>query len=411
MPDTTITCPKCGAEIPLTEAVSHRVREQLAADFEKQRAELNTALNAREQKLAAERTTLDQRVQAIQAEVARQLDIERKKLTAEAARQAEEKLGTEMKDLQARDVEQRAKLKDAQDTELALRRQQRELEEAKAALALEVERTLAAERQKIADAARQQASEAERLNLAQKDKVITDLQREIAALKQKSEQGSMQLQGETLELELEKDLRAAFPFDEIAEVKKGQRGADLCQSVRTNAGLDCGAILWEAKRARNWSADWPEKLRADQRDARADVAVLVVTCLPEGVRGFGAFDGVWVCESAFALPLALALRQGLVAAAAQRVQQANRADKAQAIYDHLCSVEFRQHVEAIVESFRGLKDQLEAEQRAFARQWKEREHQLQKAITHTAMLYGSIQGIAGREALPEIKTLALGEGT
>ena len=411
MPDTTITCPKCGAEIPLTEAVSHRVREQLAADFEKQRAELNTALNAREQKLAAERTTLDQRVQAIQAEVARQLDIERNKLTAEAARQAEEKLGTEMKDLQARDVEQRAKLKDAQDTELALRRQQRELEEAKAALALEVERTLAAERQKIADAARQQASEAERLNLAQKDKVITDLQREIAALKQKSEQGSMQLQGETLELELEKDLRAAFPFDEIAEVKKGQRGADLCQSVRTNAGLDCGAILWEAKRARNWSADWPEKLRADQRDARADVAVLVVTCLPEGVRGFGAFDGVWVCESAFALPLALALRQGLVAAAAQRVQQANRADKAQAIYDHLCSVEFRQHVEAIVESFRGLKDQLEAEQRAFARQWKEREHQLQKAITHTAMLYGSIQGIAGREALPEIKTLALGEGT
>jgi hypothetical protein len=33
-----------------------------------------------------------------------------------------------------------------------------------------------------------------------------------------------------------------------------------------------------------------------------------------------------------------------------------------------------------------------------------------EAIAHTAMLAGGIQGIAGREALPEIKTLALDGG-
>jgi hypothetical protein len=205
-------------------------------------------------------------------------------------------------------------------------------------------------------------------------------------------------------------LRNTFRFDEIAEVKKGQRGADVQQRVRTSNGLDCGAILWETKRAKNWSTDWPEKLKEDQREAKADLAVIVTTCPPEGVRGIGQMDGVWVCEPAFALGLGAALRQGLLSTAAQRLQQANRADKMAMLYDHLCSVEFRQHVEAIVESFLGLKEQLDSERRVFARQWKEREQQLEKAITHTAMLYGGVQGIAGREALPEIRTLRLDIG-
>ncbi len=483
MTDTNIACPKCGAEIPLTEAVSHRVREQLAADFEKQRGELNAALAAREQKLAAERAAIELRAHAVQSEVSKQLDTERKRLTTEATRQAEEKLGAQLKDTQAllesqqarlkqaQDAEldlrrqqraldearaglelsverrlteerqkiaeaarqqgaeaareageklgaqlkeaqsrleaQQAKLKLAQDAELELRRQQRELEEAKAALELDVARRLDAERQKIADTARQQGADAERLKVADKDNVIKGLQEQIASLQQRAEQGSMQLQGETLELELENHLRAAFPFDSLAEIKKGQRGADVSQRVRTNTGLDCGAILWEAKRAKNWSADWPEKLKEDQREAKAELAVIVTTCPPETVRGIGPVDGVWVCEPLFAVALASALRQGLISTAGQRLQNTGRADKMSLLYDYLCGVEFRQHVQAVVEAFLALQEQLAAEQRAFAKQWKEREQQLQKAITHTAMLYGGIQGIAGREALPEIQTLQL----
>ncbi|MBX3733402.1 MAG: DUF2130 domain-containing protein [Verrucomicrobiae bacterium] len=219
------------------------------------------------------------------------------------------------------------------------------------------------------------------------------------------------LQGETLELTLESGLRAAFLFDDIVEVKKGQHGADLIQRVRNGNGFDCGLILWEAKRAKNWSADWPEKLKADQRQAGADLAVIATTCPPDGMRGLGPVDGVWVCEPSFAAAVAAALRQGLIQTAAQRVQQANRADKAQVLHDHLRGVGFRQHVEAVVESFLALREQLDAEQRAFARQWKERKQQVRKAITHTAMLYGAIQGIAGREALREIRTLAQPDAT
>ena len=407
MNDITISCPKCAAEIPLNEAVSHRLRENLEADFEKKIAERNVAMTKREEQIAAEKAALEQRAKSVQGEVEKQIDAERARLIADATRQAEEKVGTDFKDLQTQLAEQRAKLKSAQDAELELRRKQRELEEAKAAMDLDMLRKLDEERQKIADVARQQGADAERLKLADKENIIKGLQGQIAALQQRAEQGSMQAQGESLEIELEKQLKAAFPFDDVAEIKKGTRGGDVNQCVRTNTGSVCGNILWEAKRAKNWSGDWIEKLKGDQRAAKAELAVIVTTCPPEGLRGMALVDGVWVCELLFSVALATALRQGLISTAAQRVQDSNRGGKMAAIYDHLCSIEFRHHVEAIVDSFLGLKVQLETEMRAFAKQWKEREQQLQKAINHTAMLYGGIQGIAGREALPEIRTLQL----
>lgn len=394
----------------LSEAVGSRFREELAAEFERERKALQAALTQREEKLTASQEELERRARTLEVEVTRQLDAERVKLMQQAEHQAREQLAERMQDLQNQLAEKQQKLAEAQQAELELRRRRRELEEAKQAFELEIARKLDAERKQIADAARQQAAEAERLKLAEKEQVIRGLQEQIAALQQRAEQGSMQIQGETLEVELENELRRFFPHDEVTEIKKGQRGADVSQRVRTNAGLDCGLILWEAKRAKHWGGDWPEKLRADQREMKAELAVIVTTCPPDGVRGFGQFDGVWVCELAFAVALATALRQGLIGAAMQRLQGTNRADKMVRVYDYLCGVEFRHHVEALVESFVGLQDQLAAEQRAFQRQWKEREQQIVKAIQHTALMYGGIQGIAGRDALPEIRALQLPGG-
>lgn len=405
-----ITCPNCKAEIPLTEAMAHQVREQMESEFAARQRQLLEGIVAREETVAQQTRALEAAKTQVDQRVAEKLAAERKKLQTEAQQQAKQGLEVEMQDLRTQLEERRLQLVTSQNAELELRQKQRELENRATDLELEVSRKLDQERGKIAEQARQQATEAERLKLADKDNLIKGLQEQIAHLQQRAEQGSMQLQGETLELDLENQLRDAFRFDEVVEVKKGQRGADIHHRIRTSNGLDCGAIHWEAKRARNWSADWPEKLKEDQREAKADLAVIVATCPPEGLRGMGQMDGVWVCEPPFALALAAALRQGLLSTAAQRLQEANRADKMALLYDHLCSVEFRQHVEAIVESFLGLKEQLDSERRAFARQWKEREQQLEKAITHTAMLYGGVQGIAGREALPEIKTLQLDAG-
>lgn len=407
MSENNITCPKCGAEIPLSEAVSHQLRERLEADFTKQREQLNEALAKREALLESERQKLAQSQQNLDGEVAKKLEEERQSLLADALRQAEGKFGTQLKDAQAQLVEQNSKLKTAQEAELELRKQQRALQESKDNFELEMTRKLDAERQRIAETARQQAVESEQLKLADKEQVINGLKEQIESLKQRADQGSMQVQGESLEIALENELRSAFRYDNILEVKKGERGADVTQKVCTAAGLVCGTIIWEAKRAKNWSADWPAKLKEDQRAASGDLAVIVTTCLPKGIRGIGQEDGVWVCEPHFALGLAAALRNGLISTASQKLQDTDRTSKMAQLYDHLCGMEFRQHIQAVVETFVGLQDQLAAEKRSFAKQWNEREKQLENAIRHMGGIYGGIQGIAGREALPEISVLQL----
>ena len=245
------------------------------------------------------------------------------------------------------------------------------------------------------------------LKLADRDYLIKGLEKKLNDSQQIIEQGSVQAQGEALEIQLESELKQAFNSDEITEVKKGQRGADIIQQVRTNTGMDCGTILWEAKRARNWTKRWTTKLKDNQREAGAEMAILVSTCLPSDLRGAGMHDGVWVCEPAFAVVIATALRTGLVQTALQRSQVKGRKDKMTMLYEHICSAEFQQQFEGMIDACRGMKEQLASEQRAYARQWKEREQQINKAIQHLGALFGGMQGIAGREALPEISCLQL----
>jgi hypothetical protein len=476
MNESKIICPNCHTEMPLSEAVSHQIRQDFEVRFEKERQKLNATIAEREAKLTREKeeiekgkfenekrleekleqerkkieeaaarrasenvskeiaeiqAQLEQKNQSLEAakkaeaELAREkavlqqakddfdakmrrtLETERAKISEEAAQREKEKSGIELESLNKRLAEQAESLKAAQKAEIDLLDEKAKLQQAKEELDLQVKRTLAQERQKIAEEARKQGAEQERLALADKDNIIRQLQEKISELKQSAEQGSMQAQGETLELEIENTLAETFRDDEIVEVKKGQQGADMIQHVRTRQGGDCGSIVWEAKRAKAWSSKWVAKLKGDQREAKADLAVIVTTCPPDGVSCIALHEGVWVCEPPFAIALATALRHGLIHAAKQRTQQENRADKMSQIYDHLCSTEFRQTMETIVDSFLGLKRQLDSEKVAMAKQWKERESQLASALTGMAGLYGGIQGIAGREALPEIRNLAL----
>ncbi|MES4787240.1 MAG: DUF2130 domain-containing protein, partial [Nitrospiraceae bacterium] len=243
----------------------------------------------------------------------------------------------------------------------------------------------------------QQATEQERLRIAEKDKLIGDLQKQISELKQKAEQGSQQLQGEVLKLELEDLLRRQFPHDQIQPVSKGVRGADILQYVRTSSGEACGAIIWETKRARSWSNDWIAKLKADQRAHAAEVAVIVTEKLPPSVQSFDLIDGVWVSRLSMAIGLATVLRQGLLELSHARHAQKDRKEKMSLVYNYLCSVE----------SWVELEEDLDAEKRAMERQWKKREQQLNRAIGGTAAIYGSLQGLIGRATLPEIQPLQL----
>lgn len=92
-----------------------------------------------------------------------------------------------------------------------------------------------------------------------------------------------------------------------------------------------------------------------------------------------------------------------------KINQANlssvkKGEKKEILYNYLSGSQFRQKIEAIVDAFVSIKDDLNKEKRPRAKNWSKREKQIEKVILNTAGMYGDMQGIIGA-ALAEIKIL------
>jgi len=238
------------------------------------------------------------------------------------------------------------------------------------------------------------------------EKKLEDQKKLIDEMQRKAEQGSMQLQGEIQELALEDFLKAQFPFDIISEVPKGVRGADAIQSVINSLQQDCGKIIYESKRTKKFSDEWLEKLKNDQKNQQAEIAVIVTESMPKEMERFGQKNGVWICSFQEIKSLSFVLREMLIKTQSIRVAQENKGDKMEMLYIFLTSTEFRQQVEAIVDGFSQLKSDIDSEKRAMQKIWKEREKQIEKVMNNTIDMYGSIRGIAGN-AIGTIQALEL----
>ncbi len=274
---------------------------------------------------------------------------------------------------------------------------------------IEMKKKLMESEETIKQDVRRKTEEEHQLKDAEKEKLIQDLKKSLEDAQKKATQGSQQSQGESLELTLETKLRQEFPNDEISEVKKGVRGADITQLVVDKLNRKCGSILWESKNAK-WSDGWIEKLKEDQRQAKADLAVLVTVNLPEGINTFNFVRGVWVCSWTSFVPLALALRFNLINIYFEKQNAVGVDEKMKVLYEYLTGNEFKHRVEGIVEAFGTLQDDIEREKRWFSSKWARQEKEIRKVIDHTHGMYGDLQGVTGR-ALPEIKSLELSENT
>jgi hypothetical protein len=240
----------------------------------------------------------------------------------------------------------------------------------------------------------------------EKEQTITSMQKQIEELKRRAEQGSQQLQGEVQELELEALLTSKFPQDQIQPVAKGEHGGDVLHRVAGSFGQSCGTILWESKRTKNWSDGWLIKLREDQRQAKAEIAIIVSQALPKEVETFEFIDGVWVTHPKAALPVAIAMRHTLMEVASARQASEGQQTKMEMVYQYLMGPRFRQRVQAIVEGFSSMQEDLDKERKVIMKQWAKREEQIVRVMHATVGMYGDLQGIAGK-TLQEIEGLEL----
>jgi len=411
MAEPTVFCPQCKSEIKLTESLAAPLLESVRRDYEQRLAQKDNEISKREKLLNQRAESIEKAKQNLDHEIEQKLRSERARIVSEEAQKAKLAIGSdleqkakEINDLQLLLQEQDKKLGEAQQVQAELLRKQRELDDAKRELDLTIEKRVQANLVAERDKAKKEAEEELKLKVMEKDQTITAMQKQIEELKRRAEQGSQQLQGEVQELQLESLLRAKFPRDTIHPVAKGDFGGDVLQRVIGPLNQICGTILWESKRTKNWSDGWLPKLRDDQRAAKADVAVILSQALPKDVDTFGFLDGVWVADPKVAVPVALSLRQSLIEISAARQASQGQQTKMEMVYGYLTGPRFRQRVQALVEAFSSMKEDLDREKKTITRQWAKREEQIDRVMQATVGMYGDLQGIAGK-TLQEIEGL------
>jgi hypothetical protein len=379
--EQSIICPYCKKKILLSKALTGQIEEKLRKDFEaearKREREIESGFN---QKLAAAKR--------------------------QAEKKAKDALAVDLEELQQQVTEKDKQLEKARKQELELRKRQHELEDREKGMDLELARKVNEERRKVETEVVARLTEEYHTRDLAKDKKLADLTKEIEDLKHRAEQGSQQTQGEAVELELEGILRANFPYDQIEPVAKGIKGADAMQHVCSSTGQPCGTIIWESKNTKAWNDNWIPKLKDDQRASRAEIAVIASMVLPKGVSHFANLEGVWVTDFPTVVGVASALRANLTQVALTRLAAEGKNDKMEMIYGYLSGSEFKQRVEAIVESFAAMNEDLEREKHAMEAAWSKRDKQIKRVIKNVAGMYGDMQGIIGA-TLPVIEYLEL----
>lgn len=409
--EPTLHCPNCNHEIHLTESLAAPLIEQTRQRFQAQLANKDAEVARKLEDVRLEREQLAKSREQLDEQIAQRLAAERTQITAIESKKAREAAEADLRAKTAETHELRqlleannTKLAEAQKAQADFLRRQREFEEAKRELDLTIEKRVQASEESIRAKAKQDADEAARLRVAEKDQTIESMARTIEELKRKAEQGSQQSQGEVLELELEDLLRARFPADLVEPIAKGELGADVMQQVNGAIGQPAGGILWESKRTKAWNDNWLSKLRDDQRRSGADVALIISQTLPKHVESFDLVDGVWVAHPRCAIPVAVALRQMLLEVNSTRLIQQGQQTKMEQVYNYLTGTKFRQRVEAVVEKFNDMREDLDKERKFMTRQWSKRETQIVSVIESTVGMVGDLQAIAGK-AMPEMPSL------
>lgn len=403
MADFIIHCPNCNHQFEPGDSIREEVQKEL-------RGQMVDWQKKKDEEFRQKELSFQQQLQLKDEEAAKKIVAEKKKLEEELKESLRKNIAADfenqLKMLQEADQEKEEKLKEARKKELEFLQKEQALKTKEEELELSLQRQLMEEREKLKEQLSKE--EAEKLSIKEQEyqlrmkemeKQIEDQKKLVEEMRRKSEQGSMQLQGEVQELMLESLLQSTFPFDKIEEVGKGVRGADCIQTVRNQFGNEAGKIIYESKRTKDFQNDWIEKLKTDMRNLGADVAIIVTQALPKDMDRFGEKEGVYICTFGEVRSVALLLRNALLKIADAKKSQENKGDKMVMLYDYLIGSEFSEQWKAIREGFMTMKLSIQKERDAMEKLWKAREKQLEKVLLNAAHIKGSIEGIAGADAV------------
>lgn len=428
--ENQIKCPNCGHQFPVEDALFNQAEEQIRKEYEKKISQQAAIFNRQKEALDKEKDDFEKKKEKenelFKERLDKKIEEERsklKKITDEELEQkvkqwneekerlkknTQEQFEQKIKQLEEENEKRKSENKTLKEKELSILQKEVQLKEKQEEMQLEMEKKMLEKRDEIATEIRKKEQEKNDLRIKEFEKKLDDQKKLIEEMQRKAQQGSMQMQGEVQEIALEDLLRTEFPFDLIDEVPKGVRGADVIQTVVNPLQQICGKIIYESKRTKSFSDLWIEKLKDDQREQGAVIAVIVTEVLPKDMERFGRKDGIWICTYHDVKNLLFVLREMILREHAIRSSQENKGDKMELLYHYLVSDDFRQRVETIVEGFTTLKIEMDREKRAMQRIWKEREKHIEKVIGNTIDMYGSIRGIAGNAIAP-VKALELGE--
>lgn len=408
--ETQIKCPNCDTSIDVQDILAHQLEEEIKQKYQSQVAAEKKKYEQEQEKLKQEKLDFEQKKkkenELFQERLENQLKADKREIESKLKLKLKEEQSEQFEALQKELNEKSEQVKELNRSRAEIEKLKREKGELKEAAEAEAQKKLneilTSEKEKI----KKLEEDKNELRFKEMQKQLEDQKKLTEEMKRKQEQGSMQLQGEVQELAIEEWLAAKFPLDTIEEIKKGARGGDCIQIVHSRTEQNCGTIYYESKRTKDFQPSWIEKFKADIRDKGANVGVLVTEVMPSDLDRMGLKDGIWICNYEEFKGLCSVLREGIIQVNNAISTQENKGDKMDLLYDYLTSNTFRMQIEAIVEGFTQMKTDLESEKRSMQRIWKQREKQIEKVVTNTIDMYGSIKGIAGN-AIQSVKSLEL----
>lgn len=406
MEQQKISCPNCQHVFAVEEVINKELHSRLNKEMQKAREEMEQKYSTKEAELLKAQEAFEEKKKKTNEIFQERMAAAIKKEKESLEKQVRQDMDAKLKFMQEQSEKQTREIAEMRSKELEMMKKEAALKEKESAMELRIEKELLEKKQAIEAKAKQEESERSQLKMKEYEKRMEDLTKQLNEAQRRAMQGSMQLQGEVQELVLEEELAAMYPLDIVDEVPKGHRGADVIYKVRNELGQECGTIIIESKRTKNFGGEWIEKLKADQRELGANIPLLITETMPKEMDRFGQMKGVWVCHFRDWKSVIHVLREMLIKMDSVKSAQTNKGDKMEILYDFLTGPEFKGQLQAIVEGFLTMQEDISRERRAMERLWKTREKQIEKVLINTTQMYGSIRGIAGN-AIGTIQQLEL----